>query len=70
MLQEKQRSVVDRWKARAEAAAKAQLLVLLLDDLLLILPLDAKGRIREHVVELLAREPVARLAVAERVAEH
>ena len=43
--------------------------MLLLHDRLLILPLDAEGRIGQHVVELAALEPVARLAVAQRVAE-
>ena len=44
--------------------------MLLLDDRFLVLPLHAKRRVGEQVVELLALETVACLAVAQRVAKH
>ena len=69
VLKEQQRAIIDRRQPRAETAGEAQLLVLLFDDLLLILPLHAERRVGEHVVELLAGEAVAGLAVAERVAK-
>ncbi len=63
--QEQHRAVRDARQTGAEAAAEALLGVLGLDHLGDLLPLHAEGRVRQHVVELLAGEGV----VGERVAE-
>ena len=57
--QEEQRAIIDARQAGAEAAVEAELFVLLGDVVLLRLPLHAKGRIGQHVVELLVRVAVA-----------
>ena len=51
MLQEEQRAVVDPWQPRAEAPPEAEGVPLAHDVPLLLLPLHAEGRIREHVIE-------------------
>ena len=51
VLEEEKRAVVHARRARAEAAAEAERVALLLDVALLLLPLHAEGRIGEHVVE-------------------
>ena len=65
-MQEQQRAVVDARQPGTEAPSEALRLVLVLDFLLDLLPLDAERRVGEHVVELLPRVPVLR----ERVAAH
>ena len=65
MLEEEQRAVVDAGQPGAEAAAKALLLVLAADELLLGLPLHPEGRIGQHVVELVPGEMVVGEAIAE-----
>src|SRR5208337_5210325 len=51
--QEEEGAVRDPWQARSEAPVEALRLVLLADLFLDLLPLHAKRRIGEHVVELL-----------------
>ena len=68
LLQKQQRTVVDRRQARAETPREAEFTVLPLDNGLLVLPLDAEGRIGEHVMEALVGMAVLGLAVTERVA--
>ena len=58
VLQEQQRAVVDARRARSEPALITQLVVLVLDVFLLLLPLHAEGRIGEHVIELFFGESV------------
>lgn len=69
VLQEQQRTIVDRGQAGTETAVEACLRRFLGNNLLLVLPLDAKGRVGQHVVKPLAGEPVAGLAVAQRVTQ-
>ena len=57
MKHEGERAVGDAGESGAEAAVVALLFVLFAHSFLRLLPLDAKGRIREHVVERFA--PVA-----------
>ena len=59
MHEEEQRSVVDAGQAGTETAVEALGGVLLFDEVLLGLPLDAVGRVGEHVVELTGRVSVA-----------
>jgi hypothetical protein len=61
----KQRAVVHPRQAGAEPAVEAALVVLSLDLLLLLLPVDAEGRVAEEVVEGLGRELVLGEDVAE-----
>ena len=56
VLEEEERAVVDAGQAGAEATVEAELLVLVLDLLLDLLPLDAEGRVGEQVVERAAPE--------------
>ena len=72
VLQEQQRAVVDPRQACAEAPLVAQRVALSLDGVLLLLPLHAKGRIGQHVVErVLATVGAACVAVrCERVAQN
>ena len=64
MLEEQQRAVVDPGKPRAEASLVAESALLKLDVVLLLLPIDAEGRIGEHVVEgVLASVGTAGVAV-------
>ncbi len=65
VLKEEERAVVDGRQARPEAPREAQLVVLVADGVLDLLPLDAEGLIGEHVVEALAHEVVLGEAVAE-----
>jgi hypothetical protein len=63
--QEQQRPVGHAGQAGAEAAGEAFLLVLGLANFLFdLLPVHAKGRVGEHVVELLAGEAVFRQRIA------
>ena len=64
MLQEKKRAVVDPRQAGPEPATKALLVMLPLDKVGLGLPLHAKGRIGQHVIELFARKTIVGKAVA------
>ncbi|MDQ1081472.1 hypothetical protein QE401_003998 [Pseudoroseomonas cervicalis] len=62
--QEQQGAVGDARQAGAEAAGMAELLGLLAHLLLHLLPLHAKGRVGQHVVELLSGMPVLGQGVA------
>ena len=70
VLEEKERSVTDCRQPCAEAPGEAEGFVLPLDNSLLVLPLNAEGRIGQEVVKLLPLKPVTGLAVAERVSKH
>ena len=65
VLEKEQRAVVDPRESCAEASGIAELLRFAPDEFLLLLPFDAKRRIREHVVEAILPEAV----VHERAAE-
>ena len=60
VLKKKQGTVVDAGQAGAEPAAVAECTVLASDRGFLVLPLDAKGRVRQHVVK---RLPLAVVSV-------
>src|SRR5689334_20717875 len=64
MLQEQQRSVADARQASAKAAGVAQAVELVADRLLDLFPLDAKGWVREHIVELLPNQAIVTKRVA------
>jgi hypothetical protein len=51
VLEDEQRTIVDSRRARAEASGVAEGIPLLLDDALLLLPLNAEWRVGQHVVE-------------------
>ena len=51
VLQEQQRTVGDPGQSRSEAAVPSEGVVLFGDGLLLLLPLDPEGWVRQHVVE-------------------
>ena len=70
MQQKEQRAVVDARQARPEAASEAQVIVLGLHDVQLLLPFHAERRVGQHVVKLGVGKAIARLAVAQRVAEY
>ena len=65
MHEEQQRAIAHTRQPRPKAAAIALLFVFLADFLFDLLPLDAEGGIGEHVVELLAGQPIVRQRVAE-----
>ena len=65
MEQKEQRPIAHPWQTGAEAAAKTFDHVLLFNRALDLLPIHAKGRIREHIVELVA----GKLVIAEGVAQ-
>ncbi len=50
VLEEQQRSVIDGRQPGAKTTGETHLLVLLLDDVLLIFPLHAKGRVGQQVM--------------------
>ena len=65
VLEEEERAVVDARQAGPEATAEAELVVLVLDLALDLLPLDAERRVGEEVVVASALEGVLAEAVAE-----
>ena len=58
MEQEKQRAIADPRQAGTEAAIEAHLLGFPADFLFDLFPLHAKGRIGEHIVEVLSVQAV------------
>jgi len=71
VLQEQQRAVVDARRAGTEAAVVAQVIALVLDIPLLLLPLHTEGRIGQHVIEaaLLALLVVGMSVLGEGIAQ-
>src|SRR5207248_954396 len=65
VLKKKQRAIVNAWRTRTKAPLKTESVTLLFDEALLLLPLNAKRRIGQHVIELLIRKTVFRKRVAQ-----